>query len=134
MVKQYRAKTRKPKMRKTKGKKPTRKINLGKKKKTMRKRRRNGGGPNMGDTRRKAAIVLQSIARRNKSNKATRSLKKQNSLDKQFEGIAAAAHAGEMRHEENFKRLMENKAKEPKAMATIKSFVRRKKARKSRTN
>ena len=45
MVKQYRAKTRKPKMRKTKGKKPTRKINLGKKKKTMRKRRRNGGAP-----------------------------------------------------------------------------------------
>jgi len=130
MVKQYRAKTRKPKMRKTKGKKPTRKINLGKmkkKNKTMRKRRRNGGAPNMGDTRRKAAIMLQSIARRNKSNKETRSLKKQNSLDKQFEGIAAAARDGAKAQDEYYNGLKKSKK-------TLESYVRRRNARKSRKN
>lgn len=76
MVKQYRAKTRKPKMRKTKGKKPTRKINLGKKKKTMRKRRHNGGAPTTrGQTQKKAATMIQSLARRMKSVKERDSLK-----------------------------------------------------------
>ena len=128
MVKQYRAKTRKPKMKKTKGKKPTRKINLGKKKKTIR-RRRNGGAPNVVKTPENAAIILQSIARRKRAMNDTRVLKDNKAIDDaNFNGILAAsraAHAPGGAYDEEFKKI-------GNAKTTIESAIKNINDRKSR--